>query len=83
MVTLSEEVRRRLRNTDRTHSEKELLEIIRKFTQKMADSGYEEGTRMEVLKSAVTRHLRQVEDWRRGGPSLYDERGEDIQKYFG
>ena len=32
----------------------------------MLDFGHDHGTRMEVLKSAFTKHLRQAADWRRG-----------------
>ena len=60
-----------MRNIDEAHTEEEIVEIARKLSQKMADFDYEEGTRMEVLKSTFTRHMRQVEYWRRGGPTLY------------
>ena len=71
IVTLAEEMRRRLRNLDELHTEEEIIEVARKFTQKLTDSGYDERTRMEILKSAVTKHLRQVDNWKRGGPALY------------
>ena len=40
LVTLSEEMRRRMRNMDADHKQEEVLEVARKFTIKMANSGY-------------------------------------------
>ena len=62
LITFSKEMRRRLSNIDETHTEEEVVEIAKKFIQKMLDLGYEEVTRMEVLKFTVIRHLRQVEE---------------------
>ena len=53
IVTLGEEVRRRLRNTDTGHSKEEVLGILKKFSQKMIDSGYDLGSRQEILKSGI------------------------------
>ena len=49
IVTMSEELRRRLRNSDKRHTVPELVEIVRK----MSDSGYDPGARAEVLKPAL------------------------------
>ena len=56
IVVLSEELRRRLRNTDRWHTLSERREIVGRFLQKLADSGYDPGMREEVIKSAVRKH---------------------------
>ena len=50
IVTLSEEIKRRLMNADRDHKEEERAEILRHFLIKMATSGYGPPTRQEVLK---------------------------------
>ena len=76
MVTLSEEVRRRLRNTDLKHSEKEVLEIIKKFTQKMVDSGYDTGSRQEILRSGIRKYHRELAQAVREGSSIYRTRKE-------
>ena len=53
IVVLSEEMRRRMRNMDSNHNQEEKLSIIKKFLQKMTDSGYDWKTREEVIKSAL------------------------------
>ena len=44
-------MRRRLRNIDSHHSEKEIIEVARRFAVKMATSGYDKATRWKVLPS--------------------------------
>ena len=46
---MAEELRRRMKNMDNLHTEAKKLEVIEKFLQKMSDSGYNPGTRAEVL----------------------------------
>ena len=49
LVTLGEEVRRRLRNMDAIHSNTQILEILRVFLQKLVDSGYDLTSRQEII----------------------------------
>ena len=48
--TLYEELRRRLRNMNRWHSEEEKMDIFKKVLVKMVDSGYDSNTRSEVVR---------------------------------
>ena len=85
IVTLAEELRRRLRNTDRAHKKEDLVVILEKFIGKMANSGYNVSSRREVIKSGVTKYYRELRDWRTGGKSLYrtqDQMGRD-RRYKG
>ena len=52
-VVLSEELRRRLTNMDSRQSLQDRLVVIRNFLEKMSDSGYDNSTRGEVVKSAI------------------------------
>ena len=54
IVILAEEGKRRLMNRDSIHTEQETVLIMKKFIQKMSDSGYDYATRMEILNSGVT-----------------------------
>ena len=76
IVTLSEEMRRRLRNMDRLHQRKEILETTATFLQKMANSGYDKATRWEVVKSATIKHYRQLAQAAAEGRSIYRSSGE-------
>ena len=38
----------------------ERIEVLRKFVQKMRDSGYDHGTRIEILKSELVRYYRRA-----------------------
>ena len=58
IVTLAEEVRRRLTNQDRFHSIEERLQELNNFSQKLIDSGYQEVNRKEILKSGISRYYR-------------------------
>ena len=69
IVTLSEELRRRYRNTDRLHTREEVVEIVGEFLTKMATSGYGESTRMEVIRSATVKYYREILKSETGGDS--------------
>ena len=71
VVTLSEEVKRRLMNMDLYHSEAERVEVLTTFLGKMANSQYGPPTRKEVLKSGIRRYYRKVYAQETGGPKLY------------
>ena len=45
--------------------------MIDDFLQKMCDSGYGESTRLEVIKSAVTKYHRQLLEQDSGGRRIY------------
>ena len=76
MVTLGEEVRRRLRNTDRLHFETELVSILTTISQKLIDSQYDTLSRQEVLKSGVRKYFRELASAVKVGRSLYRTRKE-------
>ena len=71
IVTLGEEVKRRLMNSDRQHTEEERAAILRTFLVKMANSGYGPPTRKEVLKSGIRKYFRKLFTEQTGGPRLY------------
>ena len=71
IVTLSEELRRRFRNTDRLHSRQEITDIVERFLIKLATSGYDRGTRTEILRSATVKYYREILDSETGGRPLY------------
>ena len=64
---------------DSNHNQEEKLSIIKKFLQKMTDSGYDRKTREEVIKSALRKHHRQLMTADREGRSIYQSR-EEIEK---
>ena len=53
IITLAEEMRRRLLHMDTRHSRQEQMEVMKDFLQKLCDSGYSHPTRMEIVKSAA------------------------------
>ena len=59
-----------MRNTDRYHSRKEILDIIRKFSQKMTDSGYDTSSRQEILRSGLRKSYRDLALAKREGVSV-------------
>jgi hypothetical protein len=61
ITTLAMEVVRRMTNSDRRTTIKERAATLRKFTTKMADSGYGQSTRLEILKSGITRYYRMLQ----------------------
>ena len=75
-MTLGEEVRRRLRNTDRHHSETDLVGILTTFSQKLIDSQYDTLSRQEVLKSGIRKYFREMASAVKAGNSLYRTRKE-------
>ena len=70
LVRLGEEVRRRLQNTDRKHTEAKVLEILTKFSQKMTDSDYDVNSRQEVLKSGMRKYYTELAQAVREGTHL-------------
>lgn len=70
ILTLGEEVKMRLMNMDRTHSEQEKVREIKTFLIKMANSGYRPPTRKEVVLSRVRRYYRKLLIQESGGPRL-------------
>ena len=59
-----------MRNCDRHHSREDILEMALKFMKKLCNIGYQAGTRLEVMKSAITKHYRDLADEKTGGPPL-------------
>ena len=54
----------------------EKIEVVKKFLQKMCDSGYDKNTRGEVVKSAVRKHHRQLKEAKSNSTSIYSSRKE-------
>ena len=71
IVTLAEEIKRRMLNMDTEHTKEERLTVIRKFIQKMVDSSYTTETRREILASGITRYYRLVLQDMAGKRNLY------------
>ena len=71
IITLAEEVRRRMMNADQDHSKEERLMILEKFSQKLIDSGYGQEVRQEILTSGLTRYYRIVLQDAEGNRKLY------------
>ena len=63
-----------MRNTDGKHSKEEVLLILDKFSQKLVDSGYDLGTREDILKSGLRKGYRELAQARREGASRYRTR---------
>ena len=55
---LGEEVRWKLFNQDTLHTTQETEEVLRLFSQKMVDSGYNKEVRGEILSSRTKRYYR-------------------------
>ena len=85
LVTLTEELRRRLLHMDQHHSHQDILQVAQKFITKMEDSGYSHNIRKEVIVSAVKKTYRQKMIQDTGGPSLYRTKEEmkAARKYKG
>ena len=58
IVTLAEEVKRRMSNMDRKHSKEERIEELKKFSQKMCDLAYTRENREEIFKAGLKRYYR-------------------------
>ena len=56
---------------DEILEEGHIEEVSAIFERIIADLGYSQKTRIEVLRSAFVKHLRQVEEWKVCGQSLY------------
>lgn len=80
LVTLGEEVRRRLRNTDTAHTDSQLLKILKRFSQMLIDSGYDLTSRQEILKSGIRKLYREMAQAMREGNSIYRTRTQMNQK---
>ena len=61
MMTLMQEVIRRLRNTSREAEDSEREEVLTKFAVKMWRSGYREYSRKMVLLTRIKGYRRQLE----------------------
>ena len=55
---MAEEVRRRMMNQDKHHDREERIILLKKFSQKLIDSGYGKENRRDILKSGMTRYYR-------------------------
>ena len=53
IITLAEELRRRMLNIDGFHRWEDQKEVYADYIQKLCDSGYEHTTRLEIIKSTV------------------------------
>ena len=69
-----EELERRIRNMDERHSHGEKVDERRRILVKMCDSGYERGKRSEVVKSAVRKHHRELQEAKDNNTSIYRSR---------
>ena len=65
------EVRRRLCNMDSLHTQSEVVETLKTFSQKMADSGYNISSRQEILRSLIRKHFRELGNASKEGISIY------------
>ena len=79
IITLAEEVKRRLLNMDRSHGKEERKQEIKKFSQKMVDSAYGKETRKEIITSGVKRYFRLVLQELAGVRKVYRSR-EDMKE---
>ena len=61
---------------DTDHKQEEVLEVARKFSTKMANSGYNQQARWEILNSALVKHYRDLAEWKTGGKPMYRNRQE-------
>ena len=60
IVSLTEEVMRRLLIQNRRHSLEERLEEMEKFSQKMTHLAYTSGLRQDIFRYGITRYFRPV-----------------------
>ena len=79
IITLAEEVKRRLANMDRSHGKEERKEELRRFSQKMVDSAYGKDTRHEIIRSGDKRYYRLIVQELAGVRKLYRSR-EDMKE---
>ena len=64
------ELRRRFLNMDFYYSMEDRRTVVEDFLQKMRDSGFDYGTRMEVVKSVSKKYYIKVMDPGAGGKRL-------------
>ena len=76
IITLAEEVKRRLLNMDRSHGKEERIQELKRFSQKMVDSAYGKDTRKEVITSGIKRYSRLVLQELAGVRKVYRSREE-------
>ena len=69
-----------MRNCDRLHTVMEVLEVLKIFSQKMIDSGYDGSSRQEVLKSGLRKYFRELAKATAEGHSIYRSRQEMDRK---
>ena len=68
---LAEELGRRLVNMDPYHTEEERTAVVEDYLPKLADSGYNQDHRQEILRSGCKKFcMRQIEDIT-GGKLIY------------
>ena len=60
ITTLAEELGRRFCNMDQHHTEEERDEVVKRFLQKLVDSGYNKEHREEIIKSGCKRFSRRL-----------------------
>ena len=56
---------------DMFHNREERKDVVRKFLQKMVNSGYDKQIREKVIKSAVRKHHRDMNIARKEGRSIH------------
>jgi hypothetical protein len=71
LTTLAMEVVRRMTNTDRHSTTKDRTDIFTTFVVKMIDSGYEKGSRKEIIKAGLIKYYRMIKDDIVGTRSLH------------
>ena len=78
--TLTQEVKRRLRNYHRDVPKAEVAEILSKFAQKMKNSGYSQHFREQVINAGVLAHEQDLESSRKGEKMMFRSRGERLSQ---
>ena len=76
--SLTQEVKRRLRNCHPDVPKSEVAEVLSKFVQKMKNSGYNQRFREQVINAGVLAHKQDVESNRNDGKKLFRLRKERI-----
>ena len=69
--TLIAETRRRLLNTSVGRPQRETAEMLTDFCKAMKGSGYGDGTRIEVIDSALTGHKKRMIERKQRGLRIY------------
>ena len=79
LVTLSEEVGRRMKNMDSKHTVQERVDVLGVFLQKLCDSNYDQNTREEIIKSGLRKFYREWNRREMESKSLYRSKGEMLE----